>query len=220
VPDGRNLSWGTRLVAVAGVPIAVVYSVACLLYNAPKSPATIRIAGFTNAVIGSYFEQDWQLFGPTPQSSNNLIYLQVRIRAGDKEIETSPVEVESAIDQAPRAFPLNPTKLAAVTLAFNEDMHNYANSDEQVRRLPARLRAQARYQLNVSNRWFFAELQRFFSARASSLYPGSDILALRVSFASQPMVPFSDRYEQPPPGQQPARLATTSWLAYIPGVAG
>jgi hypothetical protein len=206
-------------VAVIGLAVAAVYSIACLIYNAPNSPATVRTTSFAHDVIGPYFQQDWQLFGPTPPSSNNLISMQTRILVGGKEIETSPVEIESAIDQAPHNFPLNPTKLANITLALNEQMQTYINETDQIRKLPSSLRSKAERQLNVANKWFFAELQRFLSAYAGTLYQGKHIVDLRATFESQPIVPFSDRYEQPQPTEKPTNLATTSWLAYVPGVA-
>ena len=214
-----SVCWKTRVVAAVGLAVAAVYSIVCLLYNAPNSPATVRTTGFAHDVLDPYFQQDWQLFGPTPPSSNSLIYMQTRLLVGGKEIETSPVEVESAVDQTPRNFRLNPTKLANSILALDEQMQSYINESDQIRNLPSSLRSTAEHQLNVANKWFFAELQRFLSAYAGALYPGKNIVDLRATFASQPIVPFSDRYQHPQPTEKPTNLATTSWLGYVPGVA-
>ncbi len=208
-----------RLCVVLGMLPVLAFTAACLVYNAPQSPASVRLAGTARKVLEPYFWQDWQLFGPTPGTSNNLVYLQARIQYQGKVVETAPVEVEDAIDKAPRDFRINPTKLPGIMLAFDQTSSHYANAATRIKKLPAVQRKTAQAELDKRYKADFGEMQRFFSARAHSLYPGARILAVQATFKTRPMIPFSERYEHPRPVEKVKGLLRTSWMAYVPGVA-
>lgn len=206
-------------VLLALVPV-VGYSAACLVYNAPPSPARNRVASVASAVMEPYFWQDWQLFGPTPGSDVNLLYLdaQVRLPSG-AVVQTSPVEIEDTIDRSPRKFRINPTKLPGILLALDEGAQHYDQVATNIRKLPAGQRAKAQRDLDQAFAPNFLELQRFLSSRAASLYPGGQILSVRATFKIRPIVPFSARYASPQPVEKTKALLQTSWLDYVPGVA-
>ncbi|WP_406124742.1 DUF5819 family protein [Streptomyces sp. NBC_00989] len=208
-----------RLCVVLGILPVLAFTAACLVYNAPQSPASVRLAATARKVLEPYFWQDWQLFGPTPGTSNNLVYLQARIQYRGKVVETAPVEVEEAIDRAPRGFRINPTKLPGIMLAFDQTSSHYASAATRIRKLPAAQQKSAQAELDKRYQADFREMQRFFSARAHSLYPGARILAVQATFKTRPMIPFSERYEHPRPAEQAKGLLRTSWMAYVPGVA-
>ncbi|MFD9126627.1 DUF5819 family protein [Kitasatospora sp. NPDC059571] len=199
---------------------AVLFSFACLVYNAPASPARNRVAAEATSFMEPYFWQDWQLFGPTPGDSNTLIYLQAEVRdASGKVVQTSPVEIEEAIDRAPQQFRINPTKLPGVPLAFNEFAQRYTQAAGNIKKLPEAERTRAQKEIDETYRTDFLQLQRFLSAQAATLYPEQDVVAVKASFKHRPIVPFSQRYQSPQPQQPVNPMLETSWLDYVPGVA-
>ena len=207
------------LVLVALVPV-IVFTAACVVYNAPASPARNRLADATNRLLEPYFSQDWQLFGPTPGNSINLVYMEARLKTpSGAVVEAAPVEIEDAIDRAPRDFRINPTKLPGVLLAFDESAQKYTQQATDIKKLPKDQQGAAQTELDKGFATNFLEMQRFFSARAATLYPDSQILAVKATFKNRPIVPFSARYEDPQPEQPTDAELETSWLDYVPGVA-
>ncbi|MFK0105280.1 DUF5819 family protein [Streptomyces sp. NPDC091217] len=210
-----------RISALTALAAAAMYCLCCLAYNAPDSPAKDRVKGPVTALMNPVFWQDWQLFGPTPGNSDDLIYLRVRMTlpGSGQTVESSPVEIEQAIDRSPRDFRMNPTKLPGVLLAFDADANRYAGIANKLQKLPAAEREAARKRLDEQFRPNFEEMQRFFSVQAKTLYPGARIGAVQATFKTRPVVPFSARYAVPKPSQHEHGVLATSWLTYIPGVA-
>ncbi|AEV86900.1 hypothetical protein ACWT_5882 [Actinoplanes sp. SE50] len=199
--------------------VVALFTAATLIYNAPASPARNRL-DFVPKLLQPYFWQDWQLFGPNPPVTNNLIYLEVRLRDATGQVtESAPAEIEQAIDRQPRSFRTNPTKTPGIMLAFNASANNFARAASAIAKMPADQQADARKKLFDEYANFFVEMQRFFSASADGLYPGRDIVAVRARFRTRSIVPFSQRYQDPPPAQPEKELLDTSWLTYIPGIA-
>lgn len=209
-----------RLGSILALVPVVLYTAACLVYNAPASPARNRVDSTAVAFMEPYFWQDWQLFGPTPGDSNSLVYMEAQVRLPSGQVvQTSPVEIEGAIDRAPRGFRVNPTKLPGIMLAFDEGAQHYDQAATRIKKLPASQRAQAQTDLDKAYANDFLEMQRFMSARAESLYPQDRIVAVRATFKTQPIIPFSERYESPAPKEPVEPLMQTSWLPYVAGVA-
>ncbi|WP_208900697.1 DUF5819 family protein [Streptomyces incarnatus] len=216
------LPWRVRLFVTAALLPVALFTVACLLYNAPASPVQARLARPVNDVMAPYFSQDWELFAPTPGTSNDLLYLEVTMRRAGSgtTVQTKPLEIEGAIDRTPRDRRWNPTKLPGVVLAFQENAADYARQFSQIdENYPADERAAQKKALLKRYTPTFQELQRFLSVRAASLYPDAKIIAVRGTFKQQPIVPFSQRYERPAPRQPVTGILKTAWMAYVPGVA-
>src|SRR5207302_4616509 len=57
----RLLSWRLRVVVALLVMVAAAYSLVCLDYNAPASPASVRLASPVDTMMDTYFTQDWML---------------------------------------------------------------------------------------------------------------------------------------------------------------
>jgi hypothetical protein len=215
------LPFKVRISALTALAAMAVYCLCCLVYNAPDSPAKDRVKGPVMAFMEPVFWQDWQLFGPTPGNSDDLIYLRARMRlpGSGRTVVTSPVEIEQAIDRSPRDFRVNPTKLPGVLLAFDADANRYAGIANKFQKLPAAERDTARRRLDEQFKPEFEEMQRFFSVQAKTLYPDAQIIAVQTTFKTRPVVPFSARYAQPRPRQHERGVLATSWLPYVPGVA-
>lgn len=197
-----------------------VYCLCCLVYNAPDSPAKDRVKGPVMAFMEPYFWQDWQLFGPTPGSNNDFVYLRTRMTlpGSGKTVESSPVEIEQAIDRSPREFRVNPTKLPGVLLAFDAVANRYAGIANKIQKLPATERGDARKRLDDQFKPDFEEMQRFFSVQAKALYPDAGIISVQAIFKNRPIVPFSARYAEPKPKEHEKGLLATSWMDYATGV--
>jgi hypothetical protein len=225
IPDTRTTAavpWRVRAFVVAALLPVALFTAACLVYNAPASPAQIRLAGAVSDVMDPYFSQDWQLFAPTPGTSNDLLYLEVTLRqaGATKVLQTEPLEIEGAIDRTPRSMRLNPTKLPGVILAFQENAANYTQLAGQIQaNYPPSQRAAQMKALLKNFDPTFRELQRFLSVRAASLYPDARIIAVRGTFKEQAIVPFSERYADPAPKEPITGVLQTAWMAYVPGVA-
>lgn len=221
-PGRLTVSSPARLrgvVMVLLIPV-IVYSVACVIYNAPASPAQIRLYPAANAVIGSYFSQDWQLFGPTPGLTIDSLAVQALLRSANGSVTLSPAEdVEHQIDRLPRANRLLPTKLPTVILAFQEEFSQYANTLVTIQKAPRSTRAALIRGLNHNYRDSLGELDRFLSVEAQHLFPRMHISEVRAIFGSTPIVPYSQRYQNPPPPEKNDLLLRTDWMPFIPGVA-
>lgn len=216
----RLVPWRIRLTLVAAGAPLFLFTVACLVYNAPPSAAQNRLKDSVAHVLEPYFWQDWQLFAPSPGASVPEVLLQTRLRRSDGHVvETTPVEVEDAVDRTPRRFRLNPTKLPGIFLSLNGTASRYEQAEGQIAKLPKAQRAQAQRALDLAFTNNFTELQRFMSVRAQALYPREQVLAVRVTFGDRAIVPFSQRYVSPPPPQKFQEALQTSWMAYVPGVA-
>lgn len=217
----RLVSWRLGVASALLLPLAAAYSLLCLAYNAPASPAQIRLAGPVDAVMNTYFTQDWMLFAPTPATDNSFMYVQVQLRhpGSTTTVTTVSQEIEAAIDVLPRGDRVLPTKLPGVVLAFQEDMQGYAQQLAVIdKNDPKKDQPAAESALAGRYHSEFVKLQRFLSVRAATLYPGDQILAVRASFARQPIVPFSQRYETPAPPEPVSVFFQTTWFPYVPGV--
>ncbi|MDH6577067.1 DUF5819 family protein [Kitasatospora sp. MAP5-34] len=220
VPTTAPVPARTRALVLAALVPVVLFTAACVVYNAPASPARNRLVGPVNRVLEPYFAQDWQLFGPTPGDSVSLVYMAARMKTpSGAVVETPPVEIEDAIDRSPQDFPINPTKLPGVLLAFDETAQKYTQQATDIKKLPADQKAAAQTDLDKSFATNFLEMRRFFSAQAATLYPHNEILAVKATFKDRPIVPFSARYANPQPVEPTDPELETSWLDYVPGVA-
>lgn len=221
-PEWLAVSSRARLrgsVMILLIPV-IVYSLACVIYNAPVSPAQIRLYPAASTIMGSYFSQDWQLFGPTPGTSADSLGVQAQLRSANGSVTLSSAEdVEFQIDRLPRANRLLPTKLPGVILAFQEGFAQYANALVAIRKAPRSERAALTSALNRQDRYELGELDRFLSVEAQQLFPRMHITAVRAIFGSTPIVPYSQRYQYPPPPEKDNPTLQTNWMGFIPGVA-
>lgn len=217
--DGPGLRRHLRIVAFLGAVVVAFFVVCCTIYNAPASPAQIRLAGAAGEILNPYFEQDWRLFAPTPSTDLNGIVLEVRVQGSAGEQTVMPgVDVQAPLDTAPRNDRLNPTKQAGVTLAFQESFSNYARQYRTIRQAPQAQQAGQLLKLSTVFAPEFAELQRFLSVKADQLYPAATVLAVRATFTQQPITPFSHRYDTAAPVEKTSVILQTVWMPYLSGV--
>jgi hypothetical protein len=200
--------------------IAAVYVFCCLVYNAPASPAQIRMAKPVKAIMDPYFAQNWMLFAPNPASANKQLLLEAKLMTSSGEKTTAPIDIGTAIDRMPRNNRLFPTKRPGIILAFQQIFQNYSNLSKRIKVQAPKAR-QPRLQEELVHRYStaFDELQHFLSAEARVRYPGSTIVSVRATFRMQPIVPFSQRNEKPAPKEPTELIAQTAWMPYVQEVS-
>ncbi|MGN6330859.1 MAG: DUF5819 family protein [Motilibacteraceae bacterium] len=217
------MPWPLRITAVAAGAVVVALTLSTLVYVAPPSVAQRPLRPLAARVLEPLFWQNWQLFAPDPATAVSEVYLQVRLARPDgSTVETAPVEIEGAIDRAPRQQRLDPGRLPAVLLALDRAAYRYQRARSAVEDLPQQQRAAALRRLDESSADTFSVVQRLMSERADLLYPGRHVLAVRVDFGDRPIVPFDQRAQASVPDQRPDRRFrrswATPWLPYVPGV--
>jgi len=208
-----------RYWALAGLVPVAFYMASTVIYNAPHSPAQIRLASFVSGYMNPYFEQDWQLFGPTPGTSNDSLVIDAKVARSSRGCSAPPIDVEYSIDRMPRHQRLLPSKLPGVILGFQETFAQYAKLLNQIQHQPATGQPALRNELSSMYSSSFGELDRFLSVEARINYPGCEISAVKAILASTPIVPYSQRYQNPPPHEDLKPVLRTGWMPYIPGVA-
>jgi hypothetical protein len=210
--------WLRWITAALLVPTAI-YTAATVVFNAPASPVQIRLAPLASGILGQYFTQDWQLFGPTPGNSAQMLVVEAKVRSAGGKITMAPaIDVEYQIDRLPRTNRLLPTKVPTVVLAFQETFAGYTNllvkidkSQKSQRRILTKILNQ-RYSVDLQ------ELDRFLSAESEILYPGKTVVSVRALFAQRKIVPYSDRYLNPQPVEPATLILRTMWMPFVPDV--
>ena len=211
--------WLRWITAVLLVP-AAIYTAATVVFNAPASPVQIRLAPLASGILGQYFTQDWQLFGPTPGDSAQMLIVEAKVRSADGKITIAPaVDVEYRIDRLPRANRLLPTKVPTVVLAFQEVFATYTNLLVKIDHSPKSQRGLLTGILNQRYSVDLQELDRFLSAESAILYPGKTVVAVRALFAQRKIVPYSERYLNPQPVEPPKLILRLMWMPFVPDVA-
>lgn len=218
--DGASPRPWLRWVAVLMLVPVAIYVCASIVVNVPASPARNRLFPLATTVLGQYFVQDWHLFGPTPGTTAQMLFVEAKVRSPDGAVHIAPsVDVEYQIDRMPRADRIMPSKIPGVVLAFQEGFADYGNILSKLQRAPKNVRGRL---MNYVNKKFGAdlgELDRFLSAEATDLYPGETVVSVRALFAQRPIVPYSERYMNPPPREPMQVLLQTQWMPFISHVA-
>lgn len=84
-PPVRLSRWSRVALIVIGVLIGAVTTVqtaAVMLVSGPSNTITTRYGAELSGWTQPWFAQDWQLFGPNPQSANNEILVRARTQDG------------------------------------------------------------------------------------------------------------------------------------------
>lgn len=67
--------------------IAIIHSANTIMYNLPENPYQEKHSKYSNYYMMPLFEQNWNLFAPTPVITNN--YINVRYADSEEELEKS-----------------------------------------------------------------------------------------------------------------------------------
>lgn len=217
---GLGVGWQVRAVVVLLAGLAAIYVVACTVYNMPDSPVKVRIVGAARTVIHPWFDQDWQLFAPTPSTSNSRVWVTAQVRSITGAVRTTTAfDVEYPIEDELTTNHVLPTKAPGITLAMNETWSNYRGQLQAVDQLPTSVRSIAHQQLDARFATDFDSLDRFLSFEAQRHFPGEQVIRIRAKFVNYPMTPFSQREMVHPFAQKPHEQLQTDWMPYAAGVA-
>ena len=197
----------------------IVFIAGTVLYNLPASTVTTRMRPTVDVVMHPWFEQDWQLFAPTPASSNTRLMVTARIERPDHSIvETPAFDVQQPIEDMPKSNHILPTKRPGITLAAQERMSNYSRELATIDKAPPAARAPMHRALDERYRSTLDEIDRFMSRCAQDRFPHARIVAVRGAFTSTPMTPFSARTMHNPPPLPTKTIVTTSWDPFVADV--
>lgn len=197
----------------------IVFITGTVLYNLPASTVTTRMRPTVDVVMHPWFEQDWQLFAPTPASSNTRLMVTARVARPDGSVvETPAFDVQYPIEDMPKNDHVLPTKRPGITLAAQERMSNYSRELAAIDKAPVAARAPLHRALDERYRSTLDEIDRFMSRCAQDRFPGAHIVAVRGAFTSTPMTPFSARNMHNPPPLPTTTIVTTSWDPFVADV--
>lgn len=222
-PDSHpRPAWALRALAGLAVLAVAVYGAACVIYNMPNSPMKVRIGNLARVVMMPWFEQDWQLFAPTPSTANDHIMVTARLaRPGGGVETTAPRDIEYPIEDLPLGDHVLPTKQPGITLAIQEIFGFYRNQLQAIDKAAApSVRPRLRAALDRKHGSDFDRLARIMSYEVHRWYPDRRILQMRASLTQTPITPFSERWAPDRPSSPATTLLTTDWLNYQPGVGG
>lgn len=123
------------VVAVAAavcVLTAVAHVVMVFLYVAPPNTISARYRPAVNAWISPYFEQNWQLFAPNPQSDRQHIWARTSYAPADSSRRTSDwIDLSAVDDEAIRHDPFpSHTSQNMLRRAWDAYAGSYGASDQ------------------------------------------------------------------------------------------
>lgn len=213
------LSPRLRVTAVLTLAVAALYMAACVIYNLPSSTVKVRIDTADKAVMQPWFEQDWQLFAPTPATSNAHLMISIRaVGPSGAMMELAPFDAQYPIEDLQKDSPFLPTKQPGATLAAQERFASYQKQLLVIEKYAGPQQQVLHTQLDRGFAATLDGLDRLISYEAHHRYPAADIWQVRATFTGTPMTPFSARYLTPPlPAKTTISLQTT-WFPYISGV--
>lgn len=202
------------------VVVVGVFGLCTALYNFPDSTVKSRIDPAVNTVVQPWFEQDWHLFAPTPSTSNTHLLVTARLLFQDSTVhDMAPFDVQYPLEDLTKTNHVLPTKLPGVTLAAQERMADYATELAGISHAP--VAAQSGLHADLDDRYqpVLDALRRFRSRCAQDRFGSARIVAVRGTFTSTPMTPFSARDDVDPLPQPTKTILTTGWDPFVADVA-
>jgi hypothetical protein len=92
--------YGRRAFVVLCLAVTLVHVALVFLYVAPPNPVSQRLGGAIRAWVSPYFEQNWLLFAPNPESNKTQILARTGWTTPTGGHETSDWFDISAVDKA------------------------------------------------------------------------------------------------------------------------
>jgi hypothetical protein len=178
-----ELSRPAQLVVACGVAVfvtaAVVHVLMVFLYVAPANTISTQYSLQINAWVDPYFDQNWRLFAPDPQSVEQRISARTAKPGPHGGLQTSGWVDLTAIDEAAVRHDPFPSHTAQNMLrrAWDAYLDAHENADQSA---SPRARMFQEYLLNIAAQRVVAYGQR-----------GFDLLQLRV--VTTPIAPSSSR---------------------------
>ncbi|MET9900355.1 DUF5819 family protein [Streptomyces sp. NPDC006446] len=96
----RALRAGLRMTVVLCLAASVVHVVLVFLHVAPANTLSKRYSPQINAWVFPFFEQNWRLFAPDPESVNRQILVRTAHTERDGPVQVSPWFDLSAVDSS------------------------------------------------------------------------------------------------------------------------
>jgi Family of unknown function (DUF5819) len=195
-----ELSRPAQLVVACGVAVCVtaafVHVLMVFLYVAPANTISTQYSQQINAWVDPYFDQNWRLFAPDPQSVDQRISARTAKAGPHGGLQTSGWVDLTAIDEAAvrhAAFPSH-TAQNMLRRAWAAYLDSHENTDQSA----------------SSQAQMFQEYLRNIAAQRVAAYGqrGFDLIQLRV--VTTPIAPSSSR------NTGSGAPAATSSVRYLP----
>lgn len=98
--DIRSLKFGLRAAVVMCLTASVVHVILVFLHVAPANTVSKRYGPLVNAWVYPFFEQNWRLFAPDPESVNRQILARTADTGSDRSVHVSPWFDLTAVDSS------------------------------------------------------------------------------------------------------------------------
>ncbi|MFD7991657.1 DUF5819 family protein [Streptomyces mexicanus] len=98
--DGRVLTSVLRAAVVLCLVTSVVHVILVFLHVAPANTVSKRYSPLINAWVYPFFEQNWRLFAPDPESINRKILARTAHTGSDGPVQVGPWFDLSAVDSS------------------------------------------------------------------------------------------------------------------------
>lgn len=204
-----------RVLFVGLICLLILFIASIAAYNIPDSTIKVRILPVVDKVVHPWFEQDWQLFAPTPSTSNSHIWVEVRyVESNGNSAELPEFEVQSAIEDLPAERPWLPTKQPGITLAAQERIASYEDQLRFIQGVPVANRTALHEGLDAKFHATFDALARFISKCVQDRYPNLRVKDFRIRFTDTGIVPFSERNSVRPVVPRERQDLETTWYPF------
>lgn len=96
----RALKFGLRAAVVLCLAVTVVHVILVFLHVAPANTVSKRYSPLVNAWVYPFFEQNWRLFAPDPESVNRQILARTARTGSDGSVHVGPWFDLTAVDSS------------------------------------------------------------------------------------------------------------------------
>jgi hypothetical protein len=96
----RALKYGLRAAVVLCLAATVVHVILVFLHVAPANTVSKRYSPLVNAWVYPFFEQNWRLFAPDPESVNRQILARTARTGSDGSVHVGPWFDLTAVDNS------------------------------------------------------------------------------------------------------------------------
>lgn len=197
------------------------HAVLTVLTIAPLNPASLAVTRLLQAYMYPLFSQRWSLFSPNPLTENRVVLVKCRLvrRSGGARQETDWLDITTATRRQGSGHILTPVHRVlrmhvtpTITTAPDEDALRLRRAickddpeDPSCKEplVPDWLEKRSR---EVSLRVACATVRPMIA-------PEWDIESVRLRFATQTAVPFSQRHAPAP--DRPIKFVETDWLTFV-----
>jgi hypothetical protein len=184
-------------VVVLCLAVTLVHLVLVFLYVAPPNPISQRLHRPIQAWVSPYFEQNWLLFAPNPESNNTQIFARTGWTTAAGDHQTSDWFDISAVDKADTRHNPFPSHTTQNMLRRAWSAYRSAHGDDDVSHTPWAL-LRAKYLRNLA-------VQRV------TPHSPHTFQVVQVKVVTQPIAPPAGTGDNQPDPDEPSTRVLPWW---------